>query len=73
MLRDAGILHDSPEAAATLLSEIKGDFVYWWRDKTRQAARSAFAAKYTKLSGRYVKQWSLELGSAIGQHSRGRD
>ena len=73
MLRDAEILHDSPEAAAKLLNEINGDFDYWWKDKSRQAARAAFSAKYTRLSGRYIEDWSRELCVAAELPSRGRD
>lgn len=71
MLRRAGILFDSAEAAAFAASEISGSAEAWWRDPRRQAARAAFAEKYARGTDHYIGAWKRELLSASNLRSRG--
>lgn len=73
MLRRAGILFDTPEAAAQEVNGIGTAVDDWWQDGLRQAARTAFAEKYTRSAENYIGAWTRELQDAAALHSRGND
>lgn len=48
LLRDAGILYDTPEAAARAVAEYWADVGGWWSTAAVQGARAAFTAQYSR-------------------------
>ena len=60
-LQDVGILHASPEDAATTLGTIMPDVSAWWNDSSRQAARRDFCGIYARSTGHFVKDWQRLL------------
>lgn len=47
-LRTAGIIQDSPEAAAMKIGAIWDDVASWWLSDSTQAARKAFCERYSR-------------------------
>ena len=72
-LRRAGILYDTPEAAAAAATAVSGSAASWWQDPVRQAARAKFAGRYTRSTDNYIATWARELQSAATLSSRGGD
>jgi putative transferase (TIGR04331 family) len=60
-LRHAGILFDSPEAAAEMVNTIYGDVETWWNNPVRQAARRAFCDRFARTSSQAVREWLDEF------------
>jgi putative transferase (TIGR04331 family) len=60
-LRNAGILWDSPEAAAVKLSEIYDDPWQWWNEKKVQEARQAFVSQFALGREDWLNQWTRAL------------
>lgn len=60
-LRSAGILFDSPEAAAEMVNSVYGDVETWWNESVRQAARQAFCKRFARVSSQAVKKWLDEF------------
>ncbi len=57
-LRDAGMLWDSPEAAATKVAQIAGNPRTWWENQQVQAARRRFADHYALAQEDWVDWWA---------------
>src|SRR2546425_11858441 len=57
-LRTAGILWDSPEAAARALETVYGDPPAWWRRGDVQAARRKLVERYALAQGNGAASWS---------------
>lgn len=70
-LRAAGILHDTPEAAAAALRRALGDGDGWWRAPAARAARAAFCARYARGSSDWPRAWASRL-TALAGPARGR-
>jgi len=60
-LRNARILHDSPESAATEVNAIYDDIETWWNNPDRQAARQRFCNRFAKTSLNAVDDWAKEF------------
>jgi putative transferase (TIGR04331 family) len=61
MLRDAGILHDAPEAAASAVSEAYHDVETWWNAPQRQKAVELFCDRYARTAPNAITLWSDEF------------
>jgi len=57
-LRTAGILWDSPEAAAGTLETVYGDPRAWWRRGDVQAARRKLVERYALAQRNWAASWS---------------
>jgi putative transferase (TIGR04331 family) len=60
-LRDAGILHDSTEAAAATVAKIWRDPDAWWRDAGVQRGRAQFAARFASTHPHWRRDWTRAL------------
>jgi putative transferase (TIGR04331 family) len=61
LLREAGILHHSPEAAASVLDAAYRDVEGWWNAAERQAARQRFCHRFCRTSPDAIAEWVTEL------------
>jgi len=48
LLKDAGIYHETPEAAASQVCEIWDDVASWWESEVVKSARNEFCDQYSK-------------------------
>jgi putative transferase (TIGR04331 family) len=60
-LRLAGILHDTPEAAAAKVNEIHHDPSRWWRQPAVQEAKNRFCARFAMVRDDWINEWKLEF------------
>jgi putative transferase (TIGR04331 family) len=60
-LRQAGILYDTPEAAAAKVSEIYQDTEFWWRQPIIQRARERFCQRFARTDLDWLRGWKAEL------------
>lgn len=65
-LRDAGILHDSPESAAAKVNEIYRDPQRWWREPRVQEAKGRFCARFARVREDWLQEWKTELSQLAG-------
>lgn len=61
LLREVGILFDTPEAAASAVSSVYDDVETWWNAPERQEAIKRFCDHYARTSPNAIKQWSDEF------------
>ena len=61
MLREAGILYDSPESAASKLNEIYQDPNSWWASPKIQDVKNKFCDRFARTSNDWLAQWKREL------------
>ena len=61
LLRKAGILHDTPQAAATKLNEIYPVTNEWWQSAEVQQARRAFCETFVYTGHDWMHEWKREL------------
>lgn len=71
LLRAAGILHDSPEAAAAAVNRIQDDVDHWWREPARQQAVAAFCERFARTDADPIGAWEAQLLDSLGA-ARGR-
>ena len=57
LLRDAGILHRSPEEAAEKVNEIYNDPLRWWCNPEVQKAKNTFCDRFALTSNNWRKEW----------------
>lgn len=57
MLKEAGIMHNSPEEAAKKVNEIYGDPLQWWQYPKVQKAKNAFCDRFAATSSNWRKEW----------------
>ena len=60
-LKNAGILHDSPESAATKVNEIFEDPMFWWLSEKVQSSKDRFCSRFARTSDDWIAQWKKEL------------
>lgn len=60
-LREAGILHYSPESAARKVNEVFSDPFSWWKSKEVQSAKDLFCRKFALINSHWKDIWSEEL------------
>lgn len=61
LLREVGILHDTPEQAAETVNRIYNDVESWWNAPDRQRARKEFCNLYGRTAHFAVSAWSREF------------
>lgn len=66
LLRQAGILFDSPEAAAHAVDEVYHDVETWWNANARREAVSKFCSRYAMQVPDAVGMWAREFRSIAG-------
>ena len=66
-MKEAGILHDTPEAAAAKVLEIYDDPNGWWRESRIQRARELFCRRFVRTSDTWVDEWKAELRRLTGE------
>jgi putative transferase (TIGR04331 family) len=71
LLREAGILHHSPESAASALNAAYRDAEGWWNAPERQAARKRFCHRFGRTSPDAIDQWAEELKDILQNRSIG--
>lgn len=57
-LREVGILHDTPESAATLVNAIWDDPLVWWRQADVQKAKDEFCWLFARTSKDCIQKWA---------------
>ncbi len=57
LLREVGILYNSPEEAARKVNEINDNPLGWWRDSKIQKARDLFCKEFAFTSTNWRKEW----------------
>jgi putative transferase (TIGR04331 family) len=60
-LRQAGVLHDSPESAASFVVSRGGMLQNWWQSRHIQSVRRAFCARYAHAAGDWADEWARKL------------
>jgi putative transferase (TIGR04331 family) len=60
-LRAAGILYDTPEAAADGVNVVYNNVMAWWNDPARQEARRIFCNRFAWTSSNAVNEWTGEF------------
>lgn len=60
-LRQAGILHDTPEAAAAKVNEIADDPTSWWQQAEVQTAKDQFCQQFARTSDDWLGEWKSEI------------
>lgn len=68
-LRRAGILYDTPEAAASKVNEIYRDPQDWWREQSVQRAKERFCAQFAVVRDDWLREWNTELLQLTAQRS----
>ena len=68
LLREAGIFQDSPEHAATKISEIWNDIPSWWFSDHVQQARASFCRQYSRQTRNPAAQLARLLKSLCAQN-----
>lgn len=61
LLKQSGILFDTPEAAAAAVAAVHGDIEAWWNAPQRQTAIQSFCYRYARTSPEAFDLWSKEL------------
>jgi putative transferase (TIGR04331 family) len=56
-LRSVGILHDTPESAASMINRIYNDPASWWQQKEVQEAKDKFCEQFALTSSNYLSEW----------------
>lgn len=56
-LREAGILHDTPQSAAELINRIYDDAATWWHEPAVRRGRERFLAKFVWLDKDWLRVW----------------
>jgi putative transferase (TIGR04331 family) len=69
----AGILFDSPEAAASALPAAYEDVEKWWGDESRKAARREFCSYFGRTSRYAIGEWATELRNIAESSTRLED
>ena len=60
-LREAGILHDTPESAASKANIIYQDPLAWWQSPGIQKIRKRFCDRFARTSPYWMSEWKEEL------------
>ena len=60
-LRKAGILHDSPESAASKVNEVYQAPMSWWKSPHVQNVKDEFCQHFARTSDDWVADWKKEL------------
>jgi putative transferase (TIGR04331 family) len=64
-LRSVGVLHDSPEAAATHFTSVVEDVEAWWHGSAVQKARGAFVHRFALTARDWPAAWLAAIASEV--------
>lgn len=70
-LRSAGILWDSPEAAAAKVAEIYPDPHVWWRSRVVRSARDRFVERFALARAEWKTAWVEAISREISSSRSG--
>jgi len=65
LLREVGILHDTPETLASKLNEIYENPMAWWVSQEVQDAKNKYCDSFARTSDAWLDQWKRELREMI--------
>jgi len=66
-LKTAGILYDSPEAAANAINIVYPDVENWWNNPERQEARQYFCEHFARTAPHTIDLWAKEFNTLLNQ------
>jgi putative transferase (TIGR04331 family) len=66
-LREAGILFDNPESAASHVNEIYQDPMSWWKTEKIQKTRKRFCKQYVRFESDWVTIWKNEILKVVNE------
>ncbi len=69
-LREAEVLHDTPESAARKLNDVFDDPRAWWSTATVQEAVQQFRTEYCYVGDDWLQEWREELQSWLVAHTK---
>lgn len=61
LLKQVGILHESPESAAETVNRVYANVEAWWNDPVLQAARTKFCDSFGRTSADALGEWTHEF------------
>ena len=64
-LQQVGILHYTPESAASLANAISSDPIHWWKQPGVQKAKDDFCEQFAKTSDAWLDEWKAELAGSL--------
>jgi len=65
-LRRVGLLHDTPESAASKVNEIYEDPMSWWMSDKVQEVKNEFCHRFARTSEAWLQEWKIELSKLNG-------
>jgi putative transferase (TIGR04331 family) len=65
LLREAGILHETPETLASKLNDIYQNPLSWWMSSDVQGAKNKFCERFARTSDDWLDQWKEELSKLV--------
>lgn len=65
LLRDAGILFNTPEEAAQKVNQIFDDPLRWWLDPRVQEAKNIFCERFAAASSSWRREWADALNKGL--------
>ncbi len=66
-LREAGVLHDNPESAATLVNEIFQDPWLWWKQDKIQNVINEFCEKFVWTTHAWLGKWKKSIVGCVNE------
>lgn len=70
-LRDVGILHETPEAAARKIDEVYDSVDSWWSEPSRQAVVKRFCHQFGRTAPDALDQWVGKLNLLLKEGTLG--
>ncbi|MFH1263759.1 MAG: LIC12162 family protein, partial [Pseudomonadota bacterium] len=67
MLREGGVLLDTPEAAAESVARVYDDAESWWNDPERQRLVAGFRERFARHSSDDIRIWTEEFDRIAGE------
>ena len=65
LLKNVGILYETPESAASKLNKIYQNPLSWWMSPDVQDAKNKFCDRFARVSVDWKTEWQLELSKLI--------
>ena len=66
-LREAGILFDNPESAASQVNKIYQNPVSWWGTAKVQRAKDRFCNRYARCESGWISIWKNEILKVVNE------
>jgi len=60
-LRSVGVLQDTPESAASKVTEVYDWVEEWWKEPTIQIVREKFCHRFARTSSNFMSEWVHEM------------